>query len=115
MSAKQILYIISCVLVISIGQLLFKKVGNSVANGGNIFSFEVFGIFAIAVCAYALATVFWIYILTMVQLNKAYSFMALSFVFVSIGSFLFFDEKIGFQFMIGLSFIVVGLLVIANA
>lgn len=64
---------------------------------------------------YGLATLFWIYILKSIPLNQAYSFMALSFVFVAIGSYWFFNEKISLNLILGLILIIVGLLFISNS
>lgn len=115
MTFFQIILTISCVLAISIGQLLFKKVSINLNQSDSLFSLGVFGTFSLAIFIYGLATIFWIYILKSIPLNQAYSFMALSFVFVAIGSYWFFNENVTYQFVIGLLFIIVGLVVIANA
>lgn len=115
MTISQISLTVSCVLAISIGQLLFKKVSMNINQSQDWFSFAIFGTFSLAILIYGLATLFWIYILRNVPLNKAYGFMALSFVFVAIGSYLFFNEKITFQFLLGICCIIFGLLLISNA
>lgn len=114
MTFFQIFLTVSCVLAISIGQLLFKKVSIYINQSDRLFSFEVLGTFSLAIFIYGLATLFWIYILKSIPLNQAYSFMALSFVFVSIGSYWFFNETVTYQFIIGLLFIIIGLVIIAN-
>lgn len=114
MTFFQIFLTVSCVLAISIGQLLFKKVSININQSDRLFSFEVLGTFSLAIFIYGLATLFWIYILKSIPLNQAYSFMALSFVFVSIGSYWFFNEAVTYQFIIGLLFIIIGLVIIAN-
>lgn len=115
MTLLQIFLTVSCVLVISLGQLLFKKVSININQSSDFLSYSVLGTFSLAIAIYGFATIFWIYILRNVPLNQAYSFMALSFVFVALGSFIFFDEKISLQFFIGLLFIIIGLIVISNA
>lgn len=115
MTLFQIILTISCVIVISIGQLLFKKVSININQSHSLFSFEVFGTFSFAIFIYGLATLFWIYILKTIPLNQAYSFMALSFVFVSIGSYWFFNEKISLNLIIGLMLLIIGLLFISNS
>lgn len=115
MTFFQIFQIFSCVLAISIGQLLFKKVSININQSDGIFSFVVLGTFSLAIFIYGLATLFWIYILKSIPLNQAYSFMALSFVFVAIGSYWFFNEKITLNILIGLILIILGLLFISNS
>lgn len=115
MNLYKIFLIVSCVLAISIGQLLFKKVSINVNQNNSLFSIGVFGTFSLAIFIYGLATLFWIYILKTTPLNQAYSFMALSFVFVTIGSYWFFNEIITSQFIIGLLLIIIGLMAIVNA
>lgn len=115
MSTLQTFLIVTCVLTISIGQLLFKRVSINLNQNNDFLSYNVLGVFSLSIFIYGAATLFWIYILKSVPLNKAYSFMALSFVFVTIGSFFFFGEKVNLQFTIGLLFIIIGLVVISNA
>jgi len=114
MTIFQIFLTISCVLGIAIGQLLFKKVSININQGNEWISYSILGTFSLAIIIYGLATLFWIYILRSVPLGQAYSFMALSFIFVAIGSYWFFNERISFQILIGLSLIIIGLFLIAN-
>ena len=114
MTFFQIILTISCVLTISIGQLLFKKVSINLNQSDSLLSFGVLGTFSLAIFIYSMATLFWIYILKSVPLNQAYSFMALSFVFVSFGSYWFFDERISMQLVVGLVLIILGLVLISN-
>lgn len=114
MTLSQIFLTISCVLAISIGQLLFKKVSMNINQSQEFLSYSILGTFSLAIIIYGLATLFWIYILRSVPLNKAYGFMALSFVFVSFGSYLFFNEKITFQLLLGLILIISGLFLVSN-
>jgi len=115
MTFLQIFLTILCVIAISIGQLLFKKTSIILNQSNSIFSVQVLGNLFLALFIYGIATIFWIYILKSVPLNKAYSFMALSFVFVTIGSFLLFNESINLQFILGLFLIIIGLVFISNA
>lgn len=114
MTSSQIFLTVSCVLAISIGQLLFKKVSMNINQSQEWFSYSILGTFSLSIVIYGLATLFWIYILRSVPLNKAYGFMALSFVFVSLGSYFFFNEKITFQLSLGLCFIILGLFLVSN-
>lgn len=114
MTLFQIFLTVSCVLAISSGQLLFKKVSININQNSDFLSYSVLGTFSLAIIIYGFATIFWIYILRNVPLNQAYSFMALSFVFVFIGSYWFFNERISFQLILGLVLIILGLVLVSN-
>lgn len=114
MTLFQMFLTVSCVLAISTGQLMFKKVSININQNSDFLSFSVLGTFSLAIFIYGLATLFWIYILRSVPLNQAYSFMALSFIFVSIGSYWFFDERISMQLILGLLLIIFGLVLVSN-
>jgi len=101
--------------MISIGQLMFKRVSLNLNQSNDFLSYGVFGTFTLAIIIYGFATIFWIYLLKTIPLNQAYSFMALSFIFVTLGSVFFFGEKITINFILGLSLIIIGLLIIANS
>lgn len=115
MTKLQILATVTCVLAISIGQLLFKKIGLVINETNSIFSYSLFKMFFWAMVLYGITTIFWILILRVVPLNKAHSFMALSFIFVAIGSNLVFGEPITLRLVIGLLFIIAGLFFIVNS
>ena len=54
MTFFQIFLTVSCVLAISIGQLLFKKVSININQSDRLFSFEVLGTFSLAIFIYGL-------------------------------------------------------------
>lgn len=98
---------------IAIGQVLFKVTSSRLLEQTNQ---NILGVFLdpVFICAgilYAGATLLWIYVLKMVPLTYAYSFMALTFVFVPILAYTFLGEGIGFRYVIGTTFIITGLVI----
>ena len=114
MSANQILAVLFCVSLISLGQLLFKHVGllSAAAPTGLSVRTAVFGVLALGI--YGLATLIWIYLLRSIPLSKAYPFMALSFVLVPLGAVLFFAEDLTSPYLSGLVLIIAGIFVISR-
>lgn len=111
MTLLHIFWAIICVLAITAGQILFKRLGAEIQAGGNIFSFNVMWMALIAILLYVGATILWINLLRFVPLNKAYLFMSLSFVFVPLAGHLFLAEKFSFGAMMGTVLIVLGIFV----
>lgn len=71
-------------------------------------------VFGLALFIYGIATLLWISLLRYVPLNKAYVFMALSFVLVPIASYYIFSEQITVGYWIGVALIVSGVIVAAK-
>ena len=71
-------------------------------------------VFGFAMFIYGVATLLWISLLRYVPLNKAYVFMALSFVLVPIASYFVFREHITVGYWIGVALIVSGVIVAAK-
>ena len=76
-----------------------------------MFSVKVMGMAFLAFAIYGGATLLWVYLLRFVPLNKAYLFMALSFVFVPLAGYYFLAEKITFGVVIGAFLIISGIAV----
>jgi drug/metabolite transporter (DMT)-like permease len=98
-----------CVLAISSGQLLFKRAGQEIQAAGTWFAIPVLLYVAAAALVYGSTTLLWINLLRYAPLNKAYLFMAFSFIIVPLGSRAFFHEPITTGFVAGVFLIVVGL------
>lgn len=109
MTILQILWAIICVLAITAGQILFKRLGVEIQAGSSLFSFKVIGQAFVAFSIYGMATILWIYLLRFVPLNKAYLFMALSFVFVPLAGHFFLAEKITLGSIVGAALIIFGI------
>jgi drug/metabolite transporter (DMT)-like permease len=114
MSPLHIIWAIACVLIIACGQLLFKKAGMEIQAIGHWASWRVLTVVGAALFIYGVATLLWISLLRYVPLNKAYVFMALSFVLVPIASFFIFREQITPGYWAGVGLIVTGVIVAAK-
>ncbi|EIF7173487.1 EamA family transporter, partial [Salmonella enterica] len=102
---------ILCVIGIAAGQILFKLSARSLANSGSFFSYETLPILLSAFALYGVTTIAWIWVLQKIELSKAYPCMALAFVMVPIGSWLFLNEKISIQYYVGIAFIIFGIVI----
>ncbi len=112
------LIILGCVLVVAIGQLLFKSVGLRMGPNG----FEAFlsdhkaaAMFFAALFFYALSTLGWVLALRQVPLSTAYLFMSLSFVIVPILAWSFLGEALSARTLIASGLIVSGILIASTA
>lgn len=102
-------------LGIAIGQILFKMSSSKLAtDDAPLHSLAMNPVFILALAIYGIATLLWVYVLKSVPLVYAYSFMALTFVFVPILSFFFLGEQFTIRYFIGALLIMAGLNVIQN-
>ncbi len=102
-------------LTIAGGQILFKKAGENLASSGAPFvTAFIDPIFILAVAIYGGATMLWLYVLKNVPLTYAYSFMALTFIFVPILAMLFLGEKLTPKYFLGLGLVISGLLIVQS-
>jgi len=111
MTPLQTLYAISCAFIIAVGQIAFKKAGLEVQSAGTWFSPRAIFTILFALVIYAIATLLWINLLRYVNLNRAYSFMALCFIIVPIASHFIFKEHITPGYAVGTALVVIGLVV----
>lgn len=111
MTPLHIIWAIACVFIIAAGQLLFKKAGMEIQAVGSWASMRVMLVVGAALFIYGLATLLWISLLRYVPLNKAYVFMALSFVLVPIASTFIFREQVTLGYWAGVALIVSGVIV----
>jgi drug/metabolite transporter (DMT)-like permease len=114
-TAYHIVQAVACVLLISVGQLLFKAVGLAIEEEGTVFAWRPASLGSLAAILYVCATVVWIWLLRVVPLTKAYPFMAMSFVLVSALSALFLGERVSLQYAIGATLVIAGVIVITRA
>jgi drug/metabolite transporter (DMT)-like permease len=118
----QILQLVSFTLIMSVGQILFKKTAISIALNSNEGLGLMDGILKalsvpwlyMALCVYAVATVFWLYILQRIPLTLAYPFSALAMVLVPIIAVYLFGERLTWSYWIGVIFIFTGIIIIAR-
>ena len=97
-----------CVLLICVGQVLFKYAAQTLdAKDGVLGLFWNKFLIAAAVI-YAGATLLWVWQLKFVPLNRAYAIFAVAFVIVPLLSWVFFRERIGLSYALGAALIVAG-------
>ena len=115
-----IIFILSAVLINVVGQIFIKKGLNSMTNlnfSGNLFSTYI-NIFLspnvmIGLCTYFISVLLWLYALSIVDLSYAFPFLALSYIMVIIGSWLFLGESISAVRLIGVLVICIGVSIVA--
>jgi drug/metabolite transporter (DMT)-like permease len=106
--------IIPYILGLSLGQVLFKKVGLEIASnsGRGYMTLIKSPVFYGACILYAILTIFWIFILSKLPLSVAYPFVLLSFLTTPLAGLYFFGETIGKMYWVGLGVMVIGGLII---
>ena len=110
MTVRQILLTILTVLMLSIGQVLFKIASEKIdIEGKGIFSGLLLNpAFVIAIIVYGVATIAWLLVLKMVPLRIAYPFVALAFIIVPIFAFFFLGETLRWTTFFGAAVIILG-------
>ena len=124
LSFFQVLQLISFSLLMSCGQILFKKTALSLADekDPNMVYGVIEGIIKaltnpwlyFALLVYAVATCFWLYILQRIPLSQAYPFTALAMVIVPIFSLIIFGDKLSYSYWMGAILIISGISIIAR-
>ena len=120
LSYIQILQLVSFAFLMSLGQILFKKTALSISSLGALGLID--GIMKaiyipwlyMALCVYAFATVFWLYILQRIPLTLAYPFSALAMIIVPILAMVLFGERLNFSYWLGLLLIISGIIIIGQ-
>jgi drug/metabolite transporter (DMT)-like permease len=102
------------VLILAVGQLLFKRLAldlNQLPGPGSFLgNLLAQPLFYLSCALYAGATVVWIYALTRVPLSIAYPFTALSMIVVPAASYFTFGDQVGIRFWLGATLIVAGII-----
>lgn len=103
-----------------VGQLLLKYSAErqAIHEHSNLYSRLLFLLmdwpFMIGAISYCLLLVFWVWLLTFIPLSSAYPFTILSLVVASLGGYIFFGETLTPRFLIGLTIIGLGLIVLGT-
>lgn len=100
-----------CVLGLAAGQVLFKVSAGALAASGSFFSARALVPLISAMCLYGITSIAWVWILRNIELGRVYPLMALAFVFVPLGSFLFLNERFGPQYYVGVLIIMLGIVI----
>ena len=104
-----------CVVGLAIGQILFKVSANAAHAGGSLIAVKPLTALFGAMCLYGLTSLAWVWVLQRVQLGKVYPLMALAFLLVPIGSHFVFGERFQTQYVFGVAFIMIGVILTSNA
>ena len=120
----QTLQLISFALLMSLGQVLFKKTALTISHINE--QKQVLGLFEgviaalmtpwlyFALIVYGTATIFWLYLLQRIPLSVAYPFGAIAMVLVPIFSVYLFGDKLNINYWFGMTFIIIGISIIAR-
>jgi drug/metabolite transporter (DMT)-like permease len=106
MQINHFFYIVLTVILLSIGQVLFKIVSAEIDffNPTSFFKIKFF----LALLIYILATLCWLFVLKDIPLKTAYPFASLAFFLVPIFSYYFIGEDLNSYTFIGAAFIFFG-------
>ncbi|KCZ91595.1 EamA family transporter [Hyphomonas johnsonii] len=101
-------------VMIALGQVLFKLTSTRLAAQPDtpFYTVAMNPLFVLALAIYGSATLLWIYVLKLVPLSYAYSFMALTFVLVPLMASLWLGESLNLKYAIGACLIIAGLVVV---
>ncbi len=117
---KPFFMILISVCLAAIGQLFLKKGAMSLDDsfGNGIFN-TISSIFLnfYLVCGlalYGIGSIIWIAVLSKVDLSYAYPMVSISYVIVALLAILLFNEKIFLVHWVGMSFIVIGVMLISS-
>jgi drug/metabolite transporter (DMT)-like permease len=115
---KQIILLLAYAGAMSCGQILFKLAAlrspTTGSLGERLLALAHNAYFLVAIVLYAALTVLWVWILTFTPLSRAYAFLALAFVLTPLAGGVIFGEPLSARLVVGMGFIVVGLLCVAG-
>jgi multidrug transporter EmrE-like cation transporter len=107
MSFSQIIFILSTIVLLSVGQVLFKLAAMDMKN------IDIFSLFQpkliLALCVYGIATILWISVLRTTPLVLAYPFVGLAFLIVPVLSWYWMNEPINLSTIVGGAIILIGI------
>lgn len=109
------LIIFACVVVMTIGQILFKQVAVNYNKSGNILDWGVLGVLVIAGTLYVTSTGLWVWALRYIEISKAYPYFALGFVFVPLFGAWMFGEMLSLRYAIGVALIIAGVVMTTSS
>jgi multidrug transporter EmrE-like cation transporter len=113
------LLIIISIILSSLGQLAMKNGANQIFISGGaarLFIQFVSNIsIVVGLLLYGISTIVWIVALSRTQLSIAYPMVSLSYIIVVIASYFIFSEPLNLQKILGLVFIMIGVVFIAKS
>lgn len=115
MPLSTVLATLSCVLGISLGQLLFKKAAMSLPPHAGWADWVFNGWLLAALLLYGVTTLGWVWVLRHAPLSLAYPFMGLAFLLVPLLGQVLLDEAVSMQTLIGGVLILAGVTLAARS
>jgi drug/metabolite transporter (DMT)-like permease len=109
------LIILLCVIAMTIGQVLFKKVAINYNKSEVLFDFDVLGVLLVAGVLYVISTGLWVWALRSVEISKAYPYFALGFVFVPLLGAWMFGEVLSLKYALGVVLIIAGVVMTSSS
>jgi undecaprenyl phosphate-alpha-L-ara4N flippase subunit ArnE len=113
-TTRSLLLTLACVVLIAVGQLLFKSAaGQWRIDGWSWTTLRGFlsPAMLVALFIYAGATLLWVYVLRTVPLSTAYALFSLAFLIVPVLARIFLGEPISTNTMLGSVVIVIGVII----
>jgi drug/metabolite transporter (DMT)-like permease len=118
MSFLQLAQTLLVVLMLSAGQVLFRRAALGVPPLGTVTGLlRLAGspVFILALTLYGVATLLWVAVLQQVPLSRAYPFMALAFLLVPLSAMIFLGEPVNARLLAGSVLILAGLILAAQS
>ena len=115
MALSQYIGLLTCVMVISTGQVLFKFAAQYINGQAHLplWMALITNIYLwIALTIQFASAMLWMWLLRTIPLNQAYPFIALCFVIVPLLSLVFLREELNLSYWLGVLLIVAGIVVI---
>jgi drug/metabolite transporter (DMT)-like permease len=109
------LVIVACVVIMTVGQVLFKLVAVNYNKVNTIYDFNVMGVLTIAAILYITSTGLWVWALRSAEISKAYPYFALGFVFVPLLGAWMFDEILTMRYAVGVLLIIAGVVLTSTS
>jgi drug/metabolite transporter (DMT)-like permease len=119
LTVSQILVLTAYAIGMSCGQLLFKIAAMRPAIAHGTAVERLLGLlqnipFLLALLLYAGFAILWVWILSFTPLSRAYPFVALAFALTPLLGGVFFAEPLSLRLLLGILFILAGLLLVAG-
>ena len=107
MSLFQYIQLFLVVILMSLGQILFKYAANDMNKYFSILNIKII----LALTVYLFSAFLWVYILRAIPLKTAYPFVALAFIIVPIFASVFFGEILTWNNYFGALIILIGVII----
>lgn len=104
------IWILGCVVLISVGQILFKYAALNSGKNSGVLTLVRNPYLLLALIIYAVATLLWVWQLKYVPLSRAYPLFALAFALVPILGWLLLGERLRAVYLLGVILVVAGVI-----